>query len=338
MSPILRQWSLLVSLSSRRQGMTIREIAAEFGVTQRTVLRDLAALQQVGFPLNEAKSAHGRKHWKLGDDPAAIPLRFTWDEAIALFLARRHLEPLAGTQLWESAQRAIRKIRATLNEPALRYLEKMSALFHRTTTSAGDYAEKGEMIDRLMIGIEDHRITFIEYQSNRSTEPVTYEIYPYGIAFHRNSLYLVAHSVNHGELRHFKIDRLESVAVESLKFVPPDDFDLQQHFADSFGIFHGNGQPTRVRIHFAAEVARYVEESNWHPSQSLTHHRDGSLLFEVRLSSLEEVKSWVLSFGRHAEVLEPAGLREEMAEEVAAMLDGYAKTLPKEGQVESDEN
>ncbi len=34
-----------------RQGMTIGELAEEFGVTKRTLYRDLRALQDSGYPL-----------------------------------------------------------------------------------------------------------------------------------------------------------------------------------------------------------------------------------------------------------------------------------------------
>jgi proteasome accessory factor B len=328
-SPILRQWSLLVALSSRRQGMTIREMAAEAGVTQRTVHRDLAALQRVGFPLNESVSNHGRKHWKLGDGSPAIPLSFTWDEAIALYLARRHLEPLAGTQLWDGAQRAFAKIRATLGESALRYLEKMSGGFHQTTVGAGDYAEKGKLIDQLTLAIEDRCITWMTYQSMQSTEPVSYEIYPYGLVFHRNSLYLVARSTSHEETRLFKIDRISGVDVQPLKFTRPADFNLRQHFADSFGVYRGNGQPQRIRIRFTPEVARYVEESRWHKSQQLHRQRDGHLLFEVTLGDTAEIAKWILSFGANAVVLEPKRLAGEICDEAKRIVNGYKGTSRK---------
>ena len=92
--------------------------------------------------------------------------------------------------------------------------------------------------------------------------------------FHSHSLYLVAPSVNHCEVRHFKIDRLSRVDLESLKFNKPADFDLQQHFTDSFG---GDGKPQRIRIRFSQEVARFEEESHWHNSQILQKQPDGSL-------------------------------------------------------------
>ena len=54
-----------------------------------------------------------------------------------IYLARPFLEPLAGTQLWEAAHSAFRKIRATLNEDAIAYLEQFPELFHYTTRGHG---------------------------------------------------------------------------------------------------------------------------------------------------------------------------------------------------------
>ena len=63
---------------------------------------------------------------------------------------------------------------------------------------------------------------------------------------------------------------------------------------------------------------------------------DGSLLFRASLSSTVEFKAWVLSFGKHAEVIEPSELREELAEEIAAMGRNYAETMPV-SRVSSDD-
>jgi len=79
-----------------------------------------------------------------------------------------------------------------------------------------------------------------------------------------------------------------------------------------------------VTIRFSAEVARYVEESQRHSSQQCEHQPDGSLLVRLDLSGTTEVKSWVLSFGRQAEVLEPDALRSELQDELAAALKLYS--------------
>ena len=55
----------------------------------------------------------------------------------------------------------------------------------------------------------------------------------------------------------------------------------------------------------------------------LTSQKDGGLQAEFRLGSTEEIKSWVLSFGRHAEVVEPETLCREIAEHARALLAAY---------------
>ena len=73
-SPLVRQWILLREISSRRFGLTIKEMARDYDVSQRTIRRDLVTLQRVGFPLEERESDHGRKHWRLGATASGPPL------------------------------------------------------------------------------------------------------------------------------------------------------------------------------------------------------------------------------------------------------------------------
>src|SRR5262245_47440698 len=106
----LRQWLILRMLSARSLGATLKEMAVETGMGERTIRRDLVDLQSVGFPLAETVSDHGRKHWRLADTGQAPAMRFTWAEAVAISLGRQFLEPLAGTLWWQEAQSAFRKI------------------------------------------------------------------------------------------------------------------------------------------------------------------------------------------------------------------------------------
>lgn len=327
--PLLRQWMQLRMLSARRHGVAVRELADEFGVSIKTIRRDLLMLRQAGFPLEESESEHGRKHWHVQNGHPVPELGFTVTEVLSLYLGRRLLEPLAGTYFWDGAQSAFRKIQATFGEQALRYLEKIAASLHHTAIGVGDYSRKAEVVDALMIGIEDRKVTFITYRSMRSTEPVTSDVYPYGLVHHRGSLYLVAHAVEHDEVRHYKVDRIDDAEVQGLQFTRPADFDLSAHLANTFGVFERRGPPIIVRIRFAPEAARYVEESRWHPSQTLIPQRDGSLLAEFALSATEEVKSWVLSFGSKAEVLEPKELRTEMADELDRARAAYRHSRRK---------
>jgi len=314
--PLERQWTILQTISSRRFGATIRELSEEYGVSQKTIRRDLELLQGVGFPIEPRTGANGRNHWATTADAAVPAVSFDISELLSLHLARTLLQPFAGTLVWDAAQTALKKVRATLGERALKYFEDLGSYILRTSFRDSDYHDQSQLIDDLIVATEDRCFTHITYQSARSTEPLTYPVHPYGLVYHRGSLYLVAQSEQHDEIRTFKVDRISAVAKETLKFSKPADFDLKEYLKDSLGIFHGTGEPQRVVIRFDKEVTRYIQEHRWHPSQTLTPQPDGSIRVELQLSDLHEVKAWVLSFGAKARVEEPEELRDAIVSEL----------------------
>jgi len=72
---------------------------------------------------------------------------------------------------------------------------------------------------------------------------------------------------------------------------------------------------------------RLVAEKVWHPSQKLTRKRDGSVVLQLVLADLDEVASWVLSFGPSALVLGPPALRQQVAEAAVATASRYTGAL-----------
>ena len=326
---LLRHWTLLRSLGARRQGATLRELAADAGVSQKTILRDLDKLRHVGFPLVYETGDHGRRNWKLDGHAGLMQLSFTLEEAAALYLGRQFLEPLAGTYFFSGAHSAFAKIRSTLGDAPLRHLEKLAAAFYCKSHGLADYSHKGQLIDDLVRAIEDRRLTVITYQSLRSTEPVTlYDIHPYAVVWHKHALYLIAHSCDHDAIRTFKVDRISAVEVQELQFTRPADFAAAALLAGSFGIYQGDGQTQTIRVRFSPAVARVVAERTYHPSQKLSQEPDGSLIAQWELSSLEELSSWILSWEKEAEVLEPEELRSAIATKLQQALAAYDPPSP----------
>ncbi len=334
-SQLTRQWRLLQMLSSRIYGVTLQEMVDETEVSSRTLLRDLSLLKSVGFPLTEQKRDRGKKFWSLADDCGIAQLHFTLEEAAALYLGRQFLEVFAGTFFWNGSQQAYRKIRSALSKHVIDYLDKLASSVHLTQTQIVDYSSRAQLIDDLMVAIEDCKITVLTYQSMQSTEPVTYyDIHPYALVFHKGSLYLIAWSTDHKSIRTFKIDRISDVEVQSglMKFQVPSDFDTSKFLENSFGIFGDQQEPQTVRVLFSAQVVRLLEEKSFHPSQKLTRQKDGSVIAEYLLSSFEEFSSFILSFGQHAVVLEPAEFVKNIQEEIAAMTDCYENRTAKKMQ------
>ena len=94
---VIRQWKVLHALESSRHGAAIDALADELDVTTRTIRRDLAALQEAGFPLYDERDDDGRVRWRLdGQVLKGLETGFTLAELCALYLSRNLLEAVAG--------------------------------------------------------------------------------------------------------------------------------------------------------------------------------------------------------------------------------------------------
>lgn len=318
-----RQWLLLRRLCARGANCTVRELAQDAAVSSKTIQRDLQVLRGVGFPIEERVGYRGQKTWHCGHDGILTGLAFTFDEAAALYLGQRFLEPLAGTWLWEAARRAFHKIRSGLPAETGQYLDQVELTFYQTSHRTSDYTDRAALIDSLMTAIEDARETSLLYQSQQSQTPAEVLLHPYGLIYHRGSLYLVANVPDYGEIRHYKLDRARDVCLLDHKFERDPTFKLARHLESSFGVYQGGNATHAIRIRFHADAACYVQEHFWHASQRFTDFDDGGVLLELELSRLEEIKSWVLGFGAKAEVEEPEELRQMIADDVERLARTY---------------
>jgi hypothetical protein len=86
----------------------------------------------------------------------------------------------------------------------------------------------------------------------------------------------------------------------------PPEARLEQRLEATFGIIHSGGPPVRVVLRFSgAEVSQYVLEKTWLTEKRKTIRRDGSVERQFEATALEDVASWIRSFGAAVEVLEP---------------------------------
>ncbi len=332
---LVRQWLLIKKLCVSQLGRSVAELADDLEVNAKTIRRDLTVFRDAGFPLEESTGPSGRKSYRITHGARLPELSFAYDEALALYLGRRHLEPLAGTFVWEAAQRAFCKIEASLGPTAIKYLGQIANAFHDTRFGLSDYSAHAEIIDQLLLGIEDRKVVFMTYRSQRSTEPVTYDVHPYCLSRHRDVLYLIGFKPEDDAFRTWKVNRIEAATVDRMPFTRRDDFCAEDYLAGSLGVYHETGN-VDVVIRFSPQVARYVEESRWHSSQQCEREPDGYLQVQFKLSGTTELKSWVLGFGRHAEVLEPILLRTEIQNELVASLESYAKTSDSNAQAKGN--
>ena len=104
---------------------------------------------------------------------------------------------------------------------------------------------------------------------------------------------------------------MSGVTMTGKTFPRPAKFSLEKRLHDSFGVFSGQGE-FNVVIRFDEFGAGYIREKKWHPSQELRELKDGGAELRMKLSSLEEVQRWVLSWGGHAKAMAPKDLVEKV--------------------------
>ena len=118
--------------------------------------------------------------------------------------------------------------------------------------------------------------------------------------------------------------RIQSVETPSgrPKFVPPDGIDLDQRLHHALGLWSGD-EVFEVAVRFDAEAAPYLREKPWHPTQSIEELPDGGLIARFSLNHLMDVQAKILSWGEHAEALEPPELRHKLASIAAKLAQTY---------------
>ncbi len=319
---LARQWKIIQTLIASRRGKAVGELAQMVECHTRTVYRDLEALQEAGFPVTTERDGH-RMVWSLLESTRhSVPIPFSLPELMALYFGRSMVRPLKGTVFHDALESLFEKIKATLPPEAVQFLQGVEAGISVGSPPRKDYGRFRAAIDVISQAMAGHRLVEIAYRAMRDPKTTRRRVAPYRLLFFDGTFYLVGNCRLRGDIRVFALDRIRRMALTEESFDPPPDQDLEGFLASSFGVFQG--PRTRVEIRFAAEIAGYIAEKTWHPSQELTRQADGGLIFAVEVAGTEEIKHWILKWGAKAVVTAPESLREEIRREALAMAAAYA--------------
>jgi predicted DNA-binding transcriptional regulator YafY len=156
-------------------------------------------------------------------------------------------------------------------------------------------------------------------------KPFKIYVDPHGICFVKRAWYMAAWYVPQESLRFYRINRMSDLEVLYEKpYEMQETFDMEAILSDAWNVMRGEDEH-HIKIRFSKYVSHLIKEVDWHASQVITEEADGSILFEVDLSELNEIRYWILSFAQNAQVLEPASLRDMVAGDVEKMYQNYFK-------------
>jgi predicted DNA-binding transcriptional regulator YafY len=317
---LARQWQLVQKLAKSRAGVHVDALSEEVGCTRRTVYRDLEALAAAGFPLvSERRDA--RTYYRFIDTYRLGDVPFTADEVLALAFGEDLLRTLEGTVFHDSIRSALAKIRAGLGPELADYLARLGQAFRVLPGPHKNYARFRDTIRALNEAVLARRTVRMRYRTGRTGETRTRDLDPYRVWYRSGGLYVVGLDHRSGEVRTFAVDRIGAIEATERRFRVREGFDFDAYIGGSFGVV---AEPAlRVRLRFEGAWANYVEERTWHPSQKLVRLPDGRLELSMEVGGTSELRSWILSFGAGAEVLEPEPLRAEVEKDLAAALTRY---------------
>lgn len=212
----------------------------------------------------------------------------------------------------------------------IRKLESLCSRFDayaldRQLTVAGRIKSMNESIyynvDKIHTAIRDNtRITFRYFDYNVRKERVyrhggaLYEVSPFALCWDDENYYLVAYDAAHGEIRHYRVDKMSELE-ETDKCregeAAFEKVDVSAYSRKVFSMF--GGESVRVRLEFADTLAGVVLD-RFGKDVFLTPAEDGTFSFETEIVVSPQFYGWLFSFGKDARILRPQSVRDGFAE------------------------
>lgn len=172
----------------------------------------------------------------------------------------------------------------------------------------------------IISAMRDFRVIRLCYQSFRHPEPFCFNVRPYCVKYFKQRWYLLGDS-DLG-LRIYSLDRFVDMEELEERFEIPKGFDAEEYFGNYFGVIIGE-EPEDVKIRVVPDQVKYFRTLPLHGSQRETVQEDGSSVFSYHIAPTFDFVQEILSHGADVEVLEPAELRESIADIIAGMASRY---------------
>lgn len=303
----------MVPYLARRQGIPLAEAAAELGISEGTLVKDLELLFVCGAPghlpddLIEAEWDDG--HVYLANvDTIARPLRLGADEALALLVGLRALADVPGLHDRDALDRTMAKLEA----------------------AAGDAGSASRQVAVAVDGVSDSLVTVREALAGRRRLHLTYfvpardetterDVDPMRLLMVDGRWYLEAWCRRAEGVRLFRLDRIEAAEVLAVPAEVPAEAH-QRDLAES--LFQPSAQDTLVTLEVAPDAAWILD---YYPVEQVDELHEGGFRLRIRVADDRWLRSLVLRLGGSARVTDPPELATMIARRAGEALQAYAR-------------
>lgn len=316
--PLQRMLHIHSSINSGKYP-NARTLGEELEIHPRSIARDIDFMRdRLELPIEYHEIKHG---YYYSQEVSAFPsLQISEGELFALLVAEKALQQYRGTSFEKPLMSALRKMSESLPDTVSINLGDWdkSISFHTSAEPILDL----ELFDTLARATAKRQQLSLAYRKPGGQSEECRVVDPYHLANVNGEWFLFAYCHLRRDIRTFAPGRIRAIEKTGKVFKRDRSFSLKAQLRDSFGVHSGKGEH-QVVIQFTDFGAAYAREKKWHPSQKLRELKDGGLEMKLTLSSLIEVRRWILSWGRHARVIEPAELVEDVKAEAAQLVEAY---------------
>ena len=295
-------------------------LAMKFEISRKTAQRDVSfMINRLFAPLVYVPEKRGFMY-----EDASYELPGSWlseEELTSLIVSYRLASTIPDKALKTSLKGFLGQI---LSLHSRKGSISVTGLSEKVSVKNIEYSlSEGRIFQQGLDALLQDRPVSIEYYSPHNKESTLRDILPLHLLHYMGSWHIIAHCALRGEIRDFALSRIRMIrpcdAVISAEVAASS---IKEYIRENFGILSGN-EISEVCIRFSAEIAPWIAEQVWHPRQKAEKAPDGSLCLSFPVADFREIKREILKHGSHAEVVSPAGLRDEVKEEIEKMKDLY---------------
>ena len=199
-----RLTAILTQLQTKRL-LTAAELADKFSVSNRTIYRDIKALEHAGVPIVTEEG----KGYSLLEGYRIPPVMFTESEANALITAEQLILRNKDTSFVKEYSEAINKIKSVLRDNTK---SKANMLFKRVVfRDNNDSNRTTNHLSILQLALTNFNPVIVNYQSADTDQTTERVIEPFAIYSTRDNWILIAFCRLRGDFRAFRLDRIKTL-------------------------------------------------------------------------------------------------------------------------------